>query len=110
MSYATNSLCWNNPVESIDVDLSEYIDVFNFIISLESETKIFVDDFYNRFGLKGFEIFNYDTSKLKIFYYNDPNNDVWYHIYNVFLNKCSRGIFLCYLLHEDLDECPCIDL
>lgn len=71
-------------------DLSQYIDVLNYIISIEN--KINIDNFYNSYGRKGFEIFNY-TDCFEIFDYSDQNNYLWYEFYKI-LDKKHRKSFL----------------
>lgn len=80
------------PLDSTQ-DLSEFIDVLNYIISLEN--KISVDDFYNSFGYRGFEIFNY-IYNYHIFDYSDQDNDLWYECYKI-LREGPRDIFFCNL-------------
>lgn len=80
------------PLDSTQ-DLSEFIDVLNYIISLEN--KISVDDFYNSFGYRGFEIFNH-IYNYHIFDYSDQDNDLWYECYKI-LHEGSRDIFFCNL-------------
>lgn len=89
----TKIIAYNFREESIPIehDLSEYIDVLNYMISLE--TKISIDDFYNRFGNRGFEIFNYKLD-YNIFVYSDPDNNLWYHFYKVIVEDSNKNAIL----------------
>ena len=68
----------------VEYDLTNYIDVFNYIISNKD---IKIDIFFYNFGNHGFELFIYFYTNFEFFDNSDLNNNLWYEFYKILESK-----------------------